>query len=157
MKIRFFLSVLVLFLFVSSIPTWAASYKGMIVVTRDSSRSISGAVLETQNRDGSGQPVTYNIVMDDNGKAVAEQYENKDIKIEGTLKGRDLTVIEWIGIKEPSSGDSSYSEPEPQPQPASEDSGDEEAKDDEEPREDDDEPKDEEPKEAKEESEESED
>ena len=66
----------------------AAFFSGMITVTRDASRQISGAVLQTNNRDGAGNPVTYALVMDENGKAIAEQYENKDIKIEALQNAR---------------------------------------------------------------------
>lgn len=91
----------------------AATFSGMITVTRDASRQIVGAVLETNNRDGAGQPVTYNIVMDENGRAIAEQYENKDIKIDGMLNGKEIKADTWESVPDSSSdsSSSSYSEP----------------------------------------------
>lgn len=93
-------------------PAMAATFSGMITVTRDASRQITSAVLETSNRDGAGQPVTYNIFMDENGRAIAEQYENKDIKIDGMLNGKDIKADTWESVPDSSSGSSSsYSEP----------------------------------------------
>lgn len=164
MKTRLTALAIFVCLLASVMPVMAASYSGMITATRDASRSIVSAVLETTNRDGAGNPVTFNIVMNENGKAVAEQYENKDVKIDGALQGKDLTVDTWEGINLPassgSSGSSGSSEPEPsydEPAPSDEpgdvEPGDDEPKDDEpkddEPKDDeskDDEPKDDEPK-----------
>ena len=87
----------------------AAFFSGMITVTRDASRQISGAVLQTNNRDGAGNPVTYALVMDENGKAIAEQYENKDIKIEGTLVGKEIKADTWESVPDSASGSSSGS------------------------------------------------
>ncbi len=93
-------------------PAMAATFSGMITVTRDASRQITSAVLETSNRDGAGQPVTYNIFMDENGRAIAEQYENKDIKIDGMLNGKDIKADTWESVPDSSSGSSSsYNEP----------------------------------------------
>jgi len=87
----------------------AAFFSGMITVSRDASRKISGATLQTNNRDGAGNPVTYALVMDENGKAIAEQYENKDIKIEGTLVGKEIKADTWESVPDSSSGSSSGS------------------------------------------------
>ncbi|MDD3145914.1 MAG: hypothetical protein PHD82_01320 [Candidatus Riflebacteria bacterium] len=130
----------------------AANYSGMVTVTRDARRKISSAVLEATARDGAGNPVTYNIVMDENGMAIAEQYENKDIKIDGALSGKDLKADTWEGIPDGASGSSgsseSYQEPEPEPEPEpSEDSGDSDDPDASEKDDNDDGDKDEEPKE----------
>lgn len=164
MRLRFLVLALFVGILASAMPTMAASYSGMITATRDASRSIVSAVLETANRDGAGNPVTYNIVMDENGRAIAEQYENKDVKIDGILKGKDITVDTWEGLNQPAAASS---EPEPSyndddtsggPDEAVDPTGEEpsegdEPKDDEpkddEPKDDepkDDEPKDEEPK-----------
>lgn len=106
-------------------PAMAATFSGMITVTRDASRQITSAVLETSNRDGAGQPVTYNIFMDENGRAIAEQYENKDIKIDGMLNGKDIKADTWESVPDSSSGSSSsYSEPSSGDSGDSDDSGD---------------------------------
>ena len=55
----------------------AATVTGMVISTRDSSRSINGAYIQTEKKDASGKPIALTIVMDENGKAIAQQYENK--------------------------------------------------------------------------------
>jgi len=97
----------------------AASISGMITVTRDASRAIVSAVIETSSRDSSGSPVTYNLVMDENGHAIAQQFENKDVKIEGAVNGKEMTADTWTGIRQPAGAEPAY-EPEPEPEPESE-------------------------------------
>ncbi|MBR4570487.1 MAG: hypothetical protein IKO19_07485, partial [Candidatus Riflebacteria bacterium] len=90
----------------------AASITGTVQLTRDSSRSINGAYLVTEKKDSSGKPIALVIVLDENGKAIAQQYENKQIRIDGNVQGRNLTAIEWKEIKDNSyNNSSSYSEP----------------------------------------------
>jgi hypothetical protein len=126
----------------------AATVSGMVTVTRNASRAIVSAVLETTNRDSAGNPVTYNIVMDENGHAIAQQYENKDVKIEGTISGKDVKAETWSGIRQPASPEPAYSEPEPDYSSDSSDSDDEE--DNEEPEEKEDSDDDEEKEEVEE-------
>lgn len=157
MKIKSTVLALAVFALTSLSPATAATYSGMITATRDSSRSIVSAVLETANRDGAGNPVSFDLVMDENGKAIAEQYENKDIKIDGTLNGKSLTADTWEGLSQPAPAsrepEPSYEE-EAAPADDSAEPSDDSAKDDEEvkdeePQDDqpvDEEPKDEEPK-----------
>ena len=89
----------------------AASITGTVQLTRDSSRSVNGAYLVTEKKDASGKPIALVIVLDENGKAIAQQYENKQIKIDGNVNGRNLTAIEWKEIRDNSYSNSSYSEP----------------------------------------------
>ena len=89
----------------------AASITGTVQLTRDSSRSVNGAYLVTEKKDASGKPIALVIVLDENGKAIAQQYENKQIKIDGNVNGRNLTAIEWKEIRDNSYSGSSYSEP----------------------------------------------
>ena len=109
----------------------AASVSGMITVTRDASRAIVSAVIETSNRDSSGSPVTYNLVMDENGQAIAQQFENKDVKIEGAINGKDITADTWTGIRQAAGSEPAYSEPEPEPEPAADEDVSEDADTDE--------------------------
>ncbi len=94
----------------------AATISGMITVTRDASRAIVSAVIETSDRDNSGSPVIFNLKMDENGQAIAQQYENNEVTVEGLLSGKDLTADTWSRVKPGTSPSSSYSEPEPEPQ-----------------------------------------
>jgi len=94
----------------------AATISGLVTVTRDASRAIVSAVIETSNRDNSGSPVIYNIVMDENGRAIAQQYENNEVNIEGAVSGKDITADTWSRVKRPPGSEPAYSEPEPEPE-----------------------------------------
>ena len=85
----------------------AASITGTVQLTRDSSRSVNGAYLVTEKKDASGKPIALVIVLDENGKAIAQQYENKQIRIDGNVNGRNLTAIEWKEIRDNSYSNSS--------------------------------------------------
>jgi hypothetical protein len=98
-------------------PLTAETVSGLITVTRDASRAIVSAVIETNERDNSGGPKIYNIVMDENGQAIAKQYENNEVKIEGSISGKEITADTWSRVKQ--SGPA-YSEPEPEPEPEEE-------------------------------------
>ena len=89
----------------------AASVTGMIQATRDASRAINGAYIITEKKDAAGKKIALALVMDENGKAIAQQYENKTVKIEGNVSGRNLTADTWKEVKDNSysSGGSSYS------------------------------------------------
>lgn len=132
---RRFLQILVLvfmFAFVGIIIVEAAQYSGMVLVKRDSSRKIVGCALDTGRTDAAGKPVRYMLVMDENGNAIAQQLENKDVKIEGSLSGNNLKAFEWQEVRE-GYFDSSYVAPEPEKEPSeSGDEGDEAYNEDEE-------------------------
>ncbi len=96
----------------------AATISGLVTVTRDASRAIVSAVIETNERDNSGAPVTYNLVMDENGQAIAQQYENNEVKIEGSISGKDIKADTWSRVKQSGGSESSYREPEPEPEPS---------------------------------------
>lgn len=132
---RRFLQILVLvfmFAFVGIIIVEAAQYSGMVLVKRDSSRKIVGCALDTGRTDAAGKPVRYMLVMDENGNAIAQQHENKDVKIEGSLSGNNLKAFEWQEVRE-GYFDSSYVAPEPEKEPSeSGDEGDEAYNEDEE-------------------------
>lgn len=132
---RRFLQILVLvfmFAFVGIIIVEAAQYSGMVLVKRDSSRKIVGCALDTGRTDAAGKPVRYMLVMDENGNAIAQQHENKDVKIEGSLSGNNLKAFEWQEVRE-GYFDSSYVAPEPEKEPSeSADEGDEPYNEDEE-------------------------
>lgn len=132
---RRFLQILVLvfmFAFVGIIIVEAAQYSGMVLVKRDSSRKIVGCALDTGRTDATGKPVRYMLVMDENGNAIAQQHENKDVKIEGSLSGNNLKAFEWQEVRE-GYFDSSYVAPEPEKEPSeSGDEGDEPYNEDEE-------------------------
>ncbi len=103
------------FIMLGAIQVNAASVvSGTIQVTRDSSRTINGAIIVTEKRDAAGKPIALTLVMDENGKAIAQQYENKQIKIEGNVQGKNLTADTWKEIKDNSFSNSSY-EPDPEP------------------------------------------
>ena len=110
----------------------AASITGTVQLTRDSSRSVNGAYLVTEKKDASGKPIALVIVLDENGKAIAQQYENKQIKIDGNVNGRNLTAIEWKEIRDNSYSNSSYSEPSPSSSSSYDDEEEEEKENDEE-------------------------
>ncbi|NCB45568.1 hypothetical protein EOM81_01010 [bacterium] len=129
---RRFLQILVLvfmFAFVGIIIVEAAQYSGMVLVKRDSSRKIVGCALDTGRTDAAGNSVRYMLVMDENGNAIAQQHENKDVKIEGSLSGNNLKAFEWQEVRE-GYFDSSYVAPEPEKEPS--ESGDEAYNEDEE-------------------------
>ncbi len=107
----------------------AATVSGLVTVTRDADRAIVSAVIETSNRDSSGAPVIYNIVMDENGQAIAQQYENNDVKIEGAVSGKDITADTWSRIKQAGGSEPAYREPEPEPEPVEEEVSEEEPSD----------------------------
>jgi len=98
----------------------AATISGLVTVTRDASRAIVSAVIETNDRDNSGGQVVYNLVMDENGQAIVQQYENNEVKIEGSVNGKDITAETWSRVKQSGSSGSTYSEPEPEPEPEEE-------------------------------------
>lgn len=98
----------------------AATISGLVTVTRDASRAIVSAVIETNDRDNSGGQVVYNLVMDENGQAIVQQYENNEVKIEGSVSGKDITAETWSRVKQSGSSGSTYSEPEPEPEPEEE-------------------------------------
>ena len=85
----------------------SADYIGTIQCKRDASRSIVGAILITDKKNAQGKTIAYNLVMDENGKAIAQQYENKQVKIAGTNKSGQLTASEWKEVKDTSYGSSS--------------------------------------------------
>lgn len=129
---RRFLQILVLvfmFAFVGIIIVEAAQYSGMVLVKRDSSRKIVGCALDTGRTDAAGNSIRYMLVMDENGNAIAQQHENKDVKIEGSLSGNNLKAFEWQEVRE-GYFDSSYVAPEPEKEPS--ESGDEAYNEDEE-------------------------
>lgn len=87
----------------------AATVTGMIQATRDASRTINGAFVITEKKDAAGKKIALALVMDENGKAIAQQYENKTVKIEGNVSGRNLTADTWKEVKEDFGGGSSSS------------------------------------------------
>lgn len=102
------------FIMLGAIQADAASIvSGTIQVTRDSSRTINGAIIVTEKRDAAGKPIALTLVMDENGKAIAQQYENKQIKIEGNVQGKNLTADTWKEIKDNSFSNSFVPDPEP--------------------------------------------
>ena len=111
MKIKFSNIVAASLILLGATQVNAASITGTIQLTRDSSRSINGAYLVTERKDPSGKPIALVLVLDENGKAIAQQYENKQIRIDGNVQGRNLTAVEWKEVKDNSfsSGSSSYS------------------------------------------------
>ena len=96
-------------------PAMAATFSGMIIVTRGADRAIASAVLETNNRDGAGKAVSYKIAMDENGRAIAEQYENRDIKIDGALNGSEIKADTWESVADGAAKSSSPSQPATEP------------------------------------------
>lgn len=127
-------SLLALALFFSVASVFAAELKGSVSVSRNNSRQIDGAILHVGNQE-------YEIVMDENGKSLAQMYEHKDIKVSCNVDGKKITVETWEEIRN-ASPEPAYKEPEPEPEPQEEP---EEEPEEKEPT-DDDEPKDEEPK-----------
>ena len=114
---------LVLFVFLTvlvgiSSTLSAATISGLVTVTRDASRAIVSAVIETNDRDNSGSQVLYNLVMDENGQAIAQQYENNEVKIEGSISGKDIKADTWSRVKQSGGSESSYREPDPEPEEA---------------------------------------
>ncbi len=112
----------------------AARLSGSVSVTRNNARQIVGAILNAGGQE-------YEIVMDENGKSLAQMYEHKDLKVECAIDGKKITVETWQEIKSASSSAPAYNEPEPKDDPPPEDEPSGEPTDD--PS---DEPKDEEPK-----------
>ncbi|OGK12976.1 MAG: hypothetical protein A2W80_05600 [Candidatus Riflebacteria bacterium GWC2_50_8] len=104
----------------------AATISGLVTVTRDANRAIVSAVIETSTRDSSGAPVIYNIVMDENGQAIAQQYENNEVKIEGAVSGKDITADTWSRVKQAGGSEPAYREPDPEPEPVEEEVSEEE-------------------------------
>ncbi len=98
----------------------AATISGLVTVTRDASRAIVSAVIETSDRDNSGGQVTYNLVMDENGQAIAKQYENNEVKIEGSVSGKEITAETWSRVKQSGGSEPAYREPDPEPEPEEE-------------------------------------
>ncbi|MEW6711842.1 MAG: hypothetical protein AB1403_18615 [Candidatus Riflebacteria bacterium] len=124
----------------------AAQLSGSVSVTRNNARQIVGAILTAGGQE-------YEIVMDENGKSLAQMYEHKDLKVECAIDGKKITVETWQEIKSAASSAPAYNEPEPRDDPPPEDEPSDEPKDDEpsdeEPKDEepsDEEPKDEEPK-----------
>ncbi|MDN5278986.1 MAG: hypothetical protein PWR01_2951 [Clostridiales bacterium] len=116
----------------------ATELKGSVSVIRDNARQISGAILHVGNQE-------YSIVMDENGRSLAQMYEHKDLKVDCTVEGKNIKVDTWEEIKAPSSPEPQYNEPEPTEEPSEEPA--EEPENDEEPSDEnsDDEPSDEKP------------
>ena len=111
MKIKFSNIVAASLIILGATQVNAASITGTIQLTRDSSRSINGAYLVTEKKDPSGKPIALVLVLDENGKAIAQQYENKQIRIDGNVQGRNLTAVEWKEVKDKSfSSGSSYND-----------------------------------------------
>ena len=98
----------------------AATISGLVTVTRDAGRAIVSAVIETNDRDNSGGQVVYNLVMDENGQAIAQQYENNEVNIEGSVSGKDITADTWSRVKQSGSSGTTYREPDPEPEPEEE-------------------------------------
>ncbi|MFZ5950712.1 MAG: hypothetical protein ACOYXC_08400 [Candidatus Rifleibacteriota bacterium] len=128
----------------------AAQLSGSVSVTRNNARQIVGATLHAGGQE-------YEIVMDENGKSLAQMYEHKDLKVDCTIDGKKITVETWQEIKSASSSGPAYKEPEPRDDPPPDDEPSDEPSDepkdepepsDDEPKDEpsDDEPKDEEPK-----------
>ncbi|GAB4272781.1 MAG: hypothetical protein Kow0029_11830 [Candidatus Rifleibacteriota bacterium] len=102
----------------------ATEIKGTVSVKRNNARQIVGAELNSGSK-------VYEIVMDENGKSIAQMYEHKEIKLDCTIQGNSLKAITWEEIRMPSSPEPVYNEPEPKEEPAEE-----EIKDEEEPNDD---------------------
>ena len=85
MKLRFSNFIAASLIMLGAVQVNAASITGTIQLTRDSSRSINGAYLVTEKKDPSGKPIALVLVLDENGKAIAQKYENKQIKIDGNV------------------------------------------------------------------------
>ena len=116
----------------------AADYRGTVAVTRNNARQITGATLNAG-------PNEYQIVLDENGKSLAEMYEHKELKITGSLSGNQITAETWEEIKSASAPEPAYNEPEPREEEPQEEVEESEPKEEpsEEASESDDEPKDE--------------
>jgi Mg-chelatase subunit ChlI len=151
-------TLLLLVMVVLASAVYAGDLKGTVSVKRNNSRQIIGACLHVGNQE-------YEIVMDENGKSLAEMYEHKDLQVSGSVDGNKITVETWSEIRSASAPEPAYKEPEPQDEPEKveeeepEEEPKEEVDEDEEPKDEevkDNEPKDEEPKDDEEEKEESE-
>jgi hypothetical protein len=85
----------------------AAELKGSVSVERDNARQITGAFLHVGN-----QP--YSIIMDENGRSLAQMYEHKELKVECTINGNQIKLDTWEEIKPPPSApEPVYNDPEP--------------------------------------------
>jgi hypothetical protein len=96
----------------------AEELQGTISVVRNNARQITGANLLVGSQE-------YSIVMDENGRSIAQTYEHKEIKVECDLNGNQLKAITWKHIKPPPSPEPVYEEPEPEPEDEENEDGDE--------------------------------
>ncbi len=124
MKVRFlkwFVGAVGLCLVLGIYPAFAEVITGTISLERSPGRNITGAKLNTDS-------VSYSIVMDENGKSLANFYEHKTVKIEGTLSGSSLTAQTWEEIRPEYKPEPVYEEPardEPEEKEEPEDNGEE--------------------------------
>lgn len=82
---------------------------GLLSATRDTTGSISGAALEAETYDENDNvvTVTYSILMDETGKALAEKFDGAEVKVTGTIKdspeagkSRSIVVTSFEGTSE---------------------------------------------------------
>ena len=102
MKANFSSVVAASLIMIGALQVGATTIKGTIQATRDASRTINGAYLVTDRKDSQGKTIALKLVWDENGKAIAQYYENKQIKIDGKVQGSNLTAETWDEVKDTS-------------------------------------------------------
>jgi hypothetical protein len=101
---KWFIRVLCLCCTLCVSPVFAEVITGTISLERSPGRNVTGAKLNTES-------VSYSIVLDENGKSLANFYEHKTVKVEGNLSGSDLTVQTWEEIRPEYKSEPVYEEP----------------------------------------------
>ncbi len=89
--ITFAVLMSIIFLPLNVMAEGADSLVGMLTVTTDEAGTITGATLSAETYDESDNvnTVTYQVVMDETGKAMAEAMGGSEVKVTGTISSSD--------------------------------------------------------------------
>jgi hypothetical protein len=89
--ITFAVLMSIIFLPLNVMAEGADSIVGMLAVTTDEAGAITGATLSAETYDESDNvnTVTYKVVMDETGKAMAEAMGGSEVKVSGTISASE--------------------------------------------------------------------
>ena len=112
--LRVFVFILGFVAFVSAVAE-AANYTGTVLVKRNQAREIVDCAIITDKINAAGKPVGVRLALDENGKAIAQQYENQKVSLEGSLgPDKHFKATTWKLVKDTSYANEKYT-PEPEP------------------------------------------
>ena len=112
--LRVFVLVLGFIALFSSVSE-ATSVSGTVYVKRNQAREIVGCIIDTGRVNAAGKKIGVPILLDENGKSIAQQCENQKVTLEGSVgSDKRFKATTWKVEKDMTYANEKYT-PEPEP------------------------------------------